>query len=368
VSSGLLVTGLVGWYIYLGREPDEKIDLDHKTTIGAWIGRSNRRTLDTFDYFNKPIWKELLPPPLPAGYQKPYTLILSIDDLLITSVWDRQNGWRTAKRPGVDYFLQYLSQFFEIVIFTTQQAQTAYPILDKLDPFQFSILYQLFRESTRSVNGKIVKDLSYLNRDLSKVIAVDTVAERYSSQPENVIILPKWEGDPKDTGLIGLIPFLESIGILNPPDVRPVLTAYQGKDIATEYAKVEAANKARIVEELKAKHKSNTGLASGGFTISRLFSRDPDPMHNLPSNSPDGIPLTYLEQKRLLAQQQYRGDIEFLRKNHDMLKKQKEEAQEAQMKEMMQDGLWGALSRLGLGPTPPKDPNAPPSTPPAKQG
>jgi import inner membrane translocase subunit TIM50 len=27
VSSGLLVTGLVGWYIYLGREPDEKIDV-----------------------------------------------------------------------------------------------------------------------------------------------------------------------------------------------------------------------------------------------------------------------------------------------------------------------------------------------------
>jgi len=29
--------------------------------------------------------------------------------------------------------------------------------MDKLDPFQFSVLYQLFRESTRSVNGKIIK-------------------------------------------------------------------------------------------------------------------------------------------------------------------------------------------------------------------
>ena len=32
----------------------------------------------------------------------------------------RQHGWRTAKRPGVDYFIAYLSQFYEIVIFTTQ--------------------------------------------------------------------------------------------------------------------------------------------------------------------------------------------------------------------------------------------------------
>lgn len=30
------------------------------------------------------------------------------------------NGWRTAKRPGVDYFLAYMAQFYEIVIFTTQ--------------------------------------------------------------------------------------------------------------------------------------------------------------------------------------------------------------------------------------------------------
>ena len=33
-----------------------------------------------------------------------------------------EHGWRTAKRPGVNYFLAYLSQFYEIVLFTTQPA------------------------------------------------------------------------------------------------------------------------------------------------------------------------------------------------------------------------------------------------------
>lgn len=113
-----------------------------------------------------------------------------MDDLIITSTWDvgwlvqvrsvadvispqRQQGWRTAKRPGVDYFLAYLSQFYEIVIFTTQHhyvriipittrvdaqnQQTAMPIIEKLDPYNFFITYKLFRESTRSVDGKIVK-------------------------------------------------------------------------------------------------------------------------------------------------------------------------------------------------------------------
>jgi len=60
-----------------------------------------------------------------------------------------------------------------------------------------------------SVSDILVQDISYLNRDLSKVIAIDTVGEHYSSQPENAVILPKWKGNSEDTGLIGLIPFLE---------------------------------------------------------------------------------------------------------------------------------------------------------------
>lgn len=87
--------------------------------------------------------------------------------------------------------------------------QTANPILDKLDPYQFFIQYRLFRDATRSVNGTPVKDLTYLNRDLSKVILLDTHPEHASAQPENAIIVPKWEGDAKDRGLVAMIPFLE---------------------------------------------------------------------------------------------------------------------------------------------------------------
>lgn len=34
----------------------------------------------------------------------------------------REHGWRTMKRPGIEYFIGYLSQFYEIVIFTSQYA------------------------------------------------------------------------------------------------------------------------------------------------------------------------------------------------------------------------------------------------------
>jgi import inner membrane translocase subunit TIM50 len=58
----------------------------------------------------------------------------------------------------------------------------------------------------------VAKDLSYLNRDLSKVIAIDTVASKYSANPDNAIIVPKWRADGSSGeagGLVGLIPFLE---------------------------------------------------------------------------------------------------------------------------------------------------------------
>jgi hypothetical protein len=53
------------------------------------------------------------------------------------------------------------------------------------------------------------QDLSHINRDLSKVIILDTNFDCVSLQPENAIVLPKWKGDADDKGLIALLPFLE---------------------------------------------------------------------------------------------------------------------------------------------------------------
>ncbi|KAG8925278.1 mitochondrial inner membrane protein required for protein import [Tulasnella sp. 418] len=271
--------GAIAGGIYMGREWEEDEKNAAKNTVydgpvAARWGRSKARFTGLLDYFNKPAWNELLPP----GPHKPYTLLISLDDLLITSTWDRQHGWRTAKRPGVDYFLAYLSQFYEVVVFTTQQQYTAAPVLEKLDPYTSFIAWKLFRESTRSVGGKVVKDLSYLNRDLSKVILVDTDPDHAFLQPENAIILPKWKGHAGDKGLVGLIPFLESIGILQPPDVRPILTAYAGKDIAAAYAAKEKEMKEKAIEEWRNSAEGKRAMsraAAGSFTFSSLFGGQP---------------------------------------------------------------------------------------------
>ncbi|KAG9121113.1 mitochondrial inner membrane protein required for protein import [Ceratobasidium sp. 392] len=344
--------GVLAAAVYTGREWESE---EEKNVIGggeelSTFGRSRARITDAFNHFNKPAWSELLPPPLPPPHQRPLTLLISLDDLLITSTWDRQHGWRTAKRPGVDYFLGYLSQFYEIVLFTSQAAYTAIPIVEKLDPFGAFIMYKLFREATRTTKDGLVKDLSYLNRDLSKVVAIDTNPNTYSLQPDNAIIVPKWRADGSGGeagGLVGLIPFLESIAIHNPADVRPILKAYHGKDIPKAYAAVEAEQKRKVVEEWE-KNRKRGGGSGGNMAIGGLFGFG-GATKSQPTDQP---PLTYLEQRRKEYQKLYKEDQAYWAENSEKFRKMMEEDREKQMKEMS-----GSL--LGwMGMAAPKDESA----------
>jgi len=176
----------------------------------TWFGRIRLRLSNVSEEYSRPVWEVLLPDPLPSPYQRPYTLVLDLDDLLIHSSWSRAKGWQIAKRPGLDYFLGYLSQFYEIVIYTRQPFFTAEQVVDKLDPDKRKIMYSLFKEACRSHQGKLVKDLSSLNRDPKKVIVLDTESDGFMLQPENGILVKPWKGEKGDRELMGLLNFLES--------------------------------------------------------------------------------------------------------------------------------------------------------------
>ncbi|RKP26158.1 HAD-like domain-containing protein, partial [Syncephalis pseudoplumigaleata] len=187
-------------------------------------------------YYREPAYDKLLPDPLPAEQQPP-TLVLNLDETLIYSTWDYKHGWRIAKRPGVDYFLAYITQFFEVVIITTQPQmasrcdageENGSRLTMALDPVGYVPL-RFYRDATRYIDGKHVKDLSHLNRDLSQVIIMDSNPDAYSLQPENAVAVPPWTGDPNDRYLFDIIPFLQTIAETRPTDVRPILQAYYGK-------------------------------------------------------------------------------------------------------------------------------------------
>jgi hypothetical protein len=63
---------------------------------------------------------------------KPTPLLMCLSPFDQTkNLLQRQHGWRTAKRPGVDYFIAYLSQFYEVVIFTTQHHYVRHTFLSE---------------------------------------------------------------------------------------------------------------------------------------------------------------------------------------------------------------------------------------------
>lgn len=308
----------------------------------TFVGRIKLRLNAMYDDYNKPLFEQLLPDPLPFPYSRPFTMVIDIDDLFVHSEWSREHGWRTAKRPGLDHFLGYLSQFYEIVLFTTQPFFTAGPIIEKLDPDRRFITYTLFRESCRTVDGKLVKDLNHLNRDLSKVVVVDTNPDSFHLHPENGILVKPWKGEREDRELIGLIPFFEAIGIYNIDDVRNTIKAYTGTHIPTEHARRTAAIRERELADNKARLERMGKFGSVFGRVSRSASA------GLPADKT----LYDLERERYL--QAYLEEQKYWNENGDAIRKQAKDEQDRQIREM-KINTWGFFTG-GLKPQQPETP------------
>ena len=280
-----LAAGTILYSMYLGRNWDtEEEERKHPEAPSGWAmglfyHRVRARLVSTMSYYNDPVTAKLLPDEeADPGLRMPFTLVLSLEDLLIHSEWTRSSGWRIAKRPGLDYFLRYLSQYYELVLFTSQPSAMADQVLRKLDPYMM-IRWPLFREATLYKDGGYIKDLSYLNRDLKKVIIVDTNSHHVKNQPENAIVLPKWNGDPKDQTLIQMIPFLEYVATMGFEDSRTVLKSFEGKYVPAEFARREKLLREKFEAQQAEKNKGRKPKKSS-FGLGSLFKQQ----------SPDGMP------------------------------------------------------------------------------
>lgn len=121
------------------------------------------------------------------------------------------------KRPGVDEFMQRVSQHYEVVIYTASLSKYADPLLDVLDGHKV-IYKRLFRENCVFHDGHYVKDLSLLNRDIKQTIIVDNSPMSYKFHPENAIDCSSFIDDPADIEMWQIADFL--IDIKDCEDVR----------------------------------------------------------------------------------------------------------------------------------------------------
>ncbi|OEH77863.1 nli interacting factor-like phosphatase domain-containing protein [Cyclospora cayetanensis] len=175
--------------------------------------------------------------------------------LLQVTVDEKARNVYISQRPGLYYtcifrpflailglalFLDEVSKWFELVIFTASVGMYADLVVDKIDP-KNRFTWRLYREYCTYLNGTYVKDLSLLGRDLCNVIIVDNSTQAYLWHAENAIPITScvsrhvhvysshpdlgkiiaWIDDPHDTELIDIIPILSSLAMVK--DIRPVI-------------------------------------------------------------------------------------------------------------------------------------------------
>lgn len=182
-----------------------------------------------------------------------------------------------------------------------------------------------------------------MNRDLSKVIIIDTNSKHVRKQPENAIVLNPWKGDAQDKDLVGLIPFLEYIHTVQYTDVRKVLKSFDGKHIPTEFARREAIARQEFQAQLaeKAKHKKPSGMGALG----NLLGLKPSNMSMTVAADGEQNPSEAFAQGKMLQDiARERGQ-----RNYELLEKEIRENGEKWLKEeqvMMEKAQQEAMSSV----------------------
>ncbi len=160
---------------------------------------------------------------------KEFSLVLDLDETLISFKIDENDEGKGILRfrPGLDHFLDLVSKYYELIIFTAATKEYADPILDAIESNKLYFDYRLYRQHTIVYNNDFIKDLSKLGRDLSKVVIVDNMPQNFRLQKENGIFIKAfWGEDNYDTALYDLGIILEKIA-LEYKDLRKGLNYYK---------------------------------------------------------------------------------------------------------------------------------------------
>ncbi|GMH35696.1 hypothetical protein BSKO_03564 [Bryopsis sp. KO-2023] len=160
---------------------------------------------------------------LPADIREDINLGLLSSSKAMCVDGDQETEHTVVIRPGVIKFLEKVSAFAEVVVFTAGVQSYAEPLLDCLDPNNKIFSRRLFRHSTvKTKYQEYVKDLSMLGRDLKKTVLLDDRPFSGLLQPYNVIPCGAFIGDTRDHQLmLCYMPLLEHL--CHVPDVRNVL-------------------------------------------------------------------------------------------------------------------------------------------------
>ena len=145
------------------------------------------------------------------------------DNIVLTINYEGKNYTiYVIKRPFLDKFLNEVSIFYDVIIFTASIGQYSNLLLKFIDQNKL-VKSVLNRDHCNYYEGCYFKNLRIINRDYKDIIIIDNNPISYAFNKDNGIPIKSWFDDQNDNELLKLLPFLKFLSKVN--DVRPFINS-----------------------------------------------------------------------------------------------------------------------------------------------
>ena len=153
-------------------------------------------------------------PPIKPNYK--YSLLINLDETLIYN----DNG-KIILRPNLHNFLNMVKELYELIVFSFESntfVDKVIEIIEQKNKYFDYILYA--NQFTLNNNGKLVKDLESLGRNIKNIIVIDSKFHLDKKYKNNFILIKRFSGnDMVDINLLKILGYiLQTIKIENYKD------------------------------------------------------------------------------------------------------------------------------------------------------
>ena len=224
-------------------------DLENKNILLEFVKNLNQKTYEEIDdFFREYIYKvdnfegsilssiinnniefssRVGTPYIKEPNLKRYTLVLDLNETLINFKSTKGNQGLVRTRPFLFEFLDSVSQFFEVILFTCSTQNYTDSIVKAIEYKKKYFDYIFCRQHTTIIKNDFVKDLTRIGRSLDSIIIIDNMPQNFRLQKDNGIYIKSFWGDnSEDTALYDLIPILINIA-KEKDDVREQLKIFR---------------------------------------------------------------------------------------------------------------------------------------------
>ena len=219
----------------------------------------------------------------PPGTPAPPLLVIDLEKTLIGSEYDARYGWRHVKRPGLDQFLEKISAYYEIVIFSENDIGAVAEVMFAIDPG--SVCHKLGSAAAEARDGLMIKRLDYMNRDISRIILIDDNPEAFQLFPRNTLQVKPFNDvkDSTDRVLYDLVPLLQAFIHDDSKDFRDTLD-----DLGTHEAEEAVIEWKMRVSEKKTEENKKRNMGLGGLVRARFVDKQIGSSKQATSNQSSG--------------------------------------------------------------------------------